>query len=346
MPIGEYFRVGHGQYYARTLADSISPDGVRLTTLEARFPRFILAEMNTHRVFSRNSASSRAIPTEKLIAQVEEDPFVPATFNKRVTGMGIGTEADEAVAAIARHAWFEGSDYAVDVAKRLNVLGLDKSRVNRVLEPFMWHTAIISSTEWWNFFALRCPPGDKPDKDFPAQWEMQQIAILMRNAMKASTPQSLDYGWWHLPLVTDEELQNLCDIRQTGSSELIVEAERNWCMVSSRRTARVSFDKHTESEPPSVSVNKAGQLVSGGHWSPTEHCARPIHPDDCKDYSDKIMTPMSEVIRVLNEHRDRSYAHHFDMAKLWSGNFRGWLQFRKTFEHEADHSKLLDYEVM
>jgi hypothetical protein len=54
----------------KILADSISPDGVRLTTLEVVMPRIVLAEFNTHRMLSRNSASSRAIPIEKMIRMV------------------------------------------------------------------------------------------------------------------------------------------------------------------------------------------------------------------------------------------------------------------------------------
>ena len=37
----------------------------RVTTMEVTMHRFVLAEFNTHRVFSRNSASSRAIPVRK-----------------------------------------------------------------------------------------------------------------------------------------------------------------------------------------------------------------------------------------------------------------------------------------
>ena len=55
-------------YSARILLDSLSPSGARLTTMEVRYPRFIHSEMMTHRVFSRNAASSRAIPIKKMIA--------------------------------------------------------------------------------------------------------------------------------------------------------------------------------------------------------------------------------------------------------------------------------------
>ena len=101
-------------YHAEILADSIAND-VRLTTVMATFPRFILAEINTHRVFSRNSASSRAIPTERLIERVMDNPFVPATFNKRVKGMGVGSPLDESQQAEARHRWLRAAKHATTV---------------------------------------------------------------------------------------------------------------------------------------------------------------------------------------------------------------------------------------
>jgi hypothetical protein len=145
-------------YHAAVLADSVSPDGVRLTTLMVRFPRFILAEFNTPRMFSRSSASSRAIPTELFIEQVRNDPFIPETFNRRVRGMGIGDELDAEASADAEAAWRTAAWCAVNAAERLMKIGIDKSRANRVLEPYLWHTAIFTATEWSNFFALRCPP--------------------------------------------------------------------------------------------------------------------------------------------------------------------------------------------
>src|SRR3954454_17073296 len=94
---------------AKVLADSVSPGGHRLTTVEATFPRFILAEANTHRVFSRNSASSRAIPTERNIERVTLDPFVPETFNQRIKGMGVGDALEAEEAEKARHLWVRAS---------------------------------------------------------------------------------------------------------------------------------------------------------------------------------------------------------------------------------------------
>jgi len=112
-------------YDAKILADSIA-DGVRLTTMEVTFPRFILAEFNTHRVFSRNSASSRAIPVEKRIAQVRENPFIPEGFTKNQRGMQASELIGDEHQANARHSWLRARDQAVLEAEFLACQGVHK----------------------------------------------------------------------------------------------------------------------------------------------------------------------------------------------------------------------------
>jgi hypothetical protein len=309
----------NGNYMAKVLGDSLSPDGVRLTTLIARFPRFILAELNTHRVKSRNSASSRAIPTERLIEAVCDNPFVPETFNARVKGMGIGETLEDKLQNQCRAEWLIARDKTVEQAKKLIDIGIDKSRANRLLEPFMWHTAIISATEWDNMFGLRCPDGDRPDREFPAQWEFQQISILMRQAMADSQPARLDYGEWHLPFIHPIEHDD-------------IEVKKKVC---SRQLARVSFDTHTQQEDILVSVGKSGDLSASAHFSPFEHIARPLEYRDTLDlnFNDKILMPLSlmEADTPMREYVD----------KMWCGNFRGWLQMRKEFAFEDNHRQAL-----
>jgi hypothetical protein len=152
-------------FKAEVLADSLSPAGDRLTTMRITFPRFILAEFNTHRMFSRNSASSRAIPFEKIVKAVEENPFIPIAWQKDHKGMQ-GTEyiTDPVDIELNTNAWLKARDSAVTMAKYLNHgvkdgrdNGVTKQICNRLLEPFMWHTVICTFTEVENFFALRCP---------------------------------------------------------------------------------------------------------------------------------------------------------------------------------------------
>ncbi len=254
-------------YKAEVLADSISPDGVRLTTICATYPRFIHSELMTHRVFGRNAASSRAIPPERVIEGIQNHPFVP-DFNKRVKGMGHGEPLNEHDARIARQTWLNARDKAVQTALVLIDLDVDKARINRLLEPFSWMTTIITATEWSNFFALRQPSNDRPvpQIDFPAQAEFQVIARMMRDAMRDSTPRELGVDDWHLPLVgVDEYTKN-----EPGQADLW------WAKVSAGRCARVSFDTHGRYEDPETSIDRYRRLAGSAHFSAMEHSARPM----------------------------------------------------------------------
>lgn len=234
---------------AKILADSIGPHGIRLTTMEVVFPRPYLAEFNTHRVLSRNSASSRAIPTEKQIARVRENPYVPV-FGSRVKGMGVGEPLRPDKQRYAQSHWLGAARAACASAEAL--LHVDKSRANRLLEPFMWHTVIVSATEWENFYALR----DHAD----AQPEFRTLARLMRVTMERSRPQMLQPGEWHLPMVEDRE-------KSSGAAPEFL------ARVSAGRCAKVSYDTHWREESMTDSVQRWDSLASRGHWSPGEHPA-------------------------------------------------------------------------
>lgn len=147
---------------AKIVADSKNEFGNRITTMVVTFPRFILAELNTHRMFSRNSASSRAIPAKKMIESIRNNPFIPIAWQKDHNGMQ-GTEyLNPEQAKMATTAWLRAKDSALEEAGNVYQAGGDgafvtKQLCNRLLEGFMWHTVIITATEWENFFALRCP---------------------------------------------------------------------------------------------------------------------------------------------------------------------------------------------
>ena len=147
-------------YKCEILADSLSPQGNRLTTMKITFPRMVLAEMNTHRMFSRNSASSRAIPFNKMLKMVEENPFIPVAWQKDHKGMQGSEylEVQDGIYGVKDH-WLEGRNKAVQLATALHQSNVTKQLCNRLLEPFMWHTVIITSGKEGldNFFKLRCP---------------------------------------------------------------------------------------------------------------------------------------------------------------------------------------------
>jgi thymidylate synthase ThyX len=245
----------HGQnlgFGARILLDSKSSAGVRLTTMEVTFPRFILAEINTHRVFSRSSASSRAVPTKKMIERVANSPVFPVEWGRNKAGMSASETISSQEGEQARNLWLRARDAAVEAASALSELKVHKQVVNRVLEPFMWHTAIISATEWENFFELRCAPNAQP--------EMQTAAKTMRDAMRASEPRELSVGEWHMPLVQDDE------------RGLDLELQKQ---ISVARCARVSYLTHDGKRDLEKDLELFSRLKADRHLSPFEHVATP-----------------------------------------------------------------------
>ncbi|HEV2739872.1 MAG TPA: FAD-dependent thymidylate synthase [Candidatus Elarobacter sp.] len=269
-------------FSARVLLDSVSPAGVRLTTMEARYPRFIHSEVMTHRVFSRNSSSSRAVPIRKMIDAVRTDPAMPVWWGRNQAGMQALAELDGNARALARAEWQRALEDALAHAERLAAsdINLHKQLVNRILEPFAWITVIITATEWANFFTQRTHEDAQP--------ELKHIATLMLDAYRGSAPRALAFGEWHTPLVLADE-------------EAALPLEER-LKISVARSARVSYLTHDGSRDHAKDVELYERLVEGGangHWSPFEHVATPL-----------------------------------ESAREWSGNFRGWQQFRKRFAQE------------
>lgn len=174
---------------ATIIADSVSPDRVRLSTLALRYPRFVHSEFMTHRVFSRNASSSRAIPIERMIQDVLDDPAIPIEWGSNQRGMQAGAQVDDVEEC--QRIWLAARDDAVLQARDLAAMDVHKQVVNRILEPYMHINVLVSATEWDNFFALR----DHED----AQPEIRSLTHCIKFAMNTSTPVKLDYGEWHTP---------------------------------------------------------------------------------------------------------------------------------------------------
>lgn len=291
-------------YECKILADSLSPDEVRLTTFEITFPRIVLAEFNTHRMFSRNSASSRAIPFPKMLERVKTDPFIPVAWPTEQKGMSGGEPLDELAARAAIDDWKTARNRAVESAQALAHLGVHKSLINRLLEPFMWHTVIVTATEWENFFALRT--------DENAQPEIRTIALMMQEAYRESLPLWLQYGEWHLPLDMGFPFDD-----SNPDWDF-------WKKVCVGRCARVSYLTHDGQRDLDADVTLHDRLLTNGHLSPFEHVARPLQSDD--DLSDARGTmPLSEL----------------GLGEVFVGNFRGWYQYRKDIPYELDRKSVV-----
>jgi hypothetical protein len=245
---------------AKIIKDSITREGHRLTTFECIFHRFVLAEANTHRDFSRNSASSRAIPVEKQLEKVMQDPAWPLVWPSEQPGMQGGTDLTN------RDLW-DAEDLFQNVRNATSLLvkhyledhpdkstRLHKSLINRLLEPFMWHTAIISATEYQNFFNQRCSPLAQP--------EIRVLAEAMECEYNLSTPKLLLPGEWHLPYVDDDELH--FDIESLKSASVA-------------RCARVSTLSHEGIRDILKDMGLYTKLhyADPAHASPFEHVATP-----------------------------------------------------------------------
>jgi thymidylate synthase ThyX len=246
--IGEYV-----MFKAEILADSIHNNN-RLVTFELEVPRYIWPEILTHRVFSRNAQSSRAIPNYKLINNLTGKSKVTPIFMENRPGMAAVDPLKGVKLSKATKIWDDARLEAIKYAEKLVVLGVHKQVANRLIEPFSTIKAIVSSTEWDNFYTLRTAPD--------AQQEMQVIAGMMKEAMESSTPRRVAHDYWHLPLISQFE-------RDTLSVEILKK-------VSAARCARVSYLNHNGDNTIKDDIILYERLVKSKHCSPLEHIATPL----------------------------------------------------------------------
>jgi hypothetical protein len=298
---------------AKVIADSVAPNGKRLTTMQLRYPRWIHAEGRTHRLMyvgedevddweprtpslmqdpnlSRNASSSRAVPVAKLIQDVLDDPAVPMFWGKNQRGMQADEECSERVRTWAfggqdgsswtnEEAWLFARGNAIEMARAFDEAGYHKQVVNRLLEPFSHINVVVTATEWDNFFELR--------RHRDAEPHIHALADAMHEAMAASEPLLLYPGQWHTPYVDRAE--------PPFDYKLCIK-------MSAARCARVSY-LTVEGNKPGMDADLAlyKRLVGDVpvHASPAEHQG----------------TPATD-----------------DLTGRLCGNFRGWLQWRKFIE--------------
>ena len=232
---------------AEIVAHSLNPQGDELITMLCTFPRIILAEVNTHRMLSKNTSSSRAIPFNKMLEAIKTNPFIPIAFQKEHKGMQ-GTEyiTDMLDLRVAHREWKDAMNYAILSAQRVTDAGVTKQLANRLLEPFMWTTMLITGSResWENFFRLRCPQYEadwrdvcpnifyRSKRDFKndftihggatpttsiewlkinkgqAEIHIMELAEKIWDATNISTPKQLKAGEWHIPFENKMELSS------------------------------------------------------------------------------------------------------------------------------------------
>jgi thymidylate synthase ThyX len=330
---------------AKIIADSKNTQGQRITSAIITFPRYLLAEFNTHRAATRNSASSRAIRLNKMIQSVKDNTFMPSRWQKDHPGMQ-GTEyfdlnqpvseafieldrswsyssnSDITVGDVFKKEWLMARDNAIDSAESLHRLGVTKQICNRLLEPFMYHTALVTGTEWENFFALRA------HKD--AEIHFQDLAEQMLVAFNESTPKQLEPGDWHMPFGDQFDKEKLIGLAHTQLTrfkpdfapsvhDLEPVIQELQLKLATVRCAQISYLTHENEKSYVEMLELHDRLASSGHWSAFEHCGKAMSLEEYQSWG-------------KFEGWDHKYYENHNLG--WCGNFHGFIQYRKMFPNE------------
>lgn len=302
-------------------------------TIRLRYPRIIHGEIMTHRVFSRNARSSRAVPVRTMLLETTTIPFIPWHWGANQKGMQASEECNETVwiqsalmplngyayghssdwdgeitektGVLREDAWLIARDRAVQSAEAFMDAGYHKQNVNRLLEPFSWIDTLITATDWENFLHLR----DHKD----AEPHLQDLARLVKQAIEECDIHQLDFGQWHLPYITAEDIKwavSECEAHQ-GPSEIDLLAP-----LSAARCARISYKPFDGDASYDAEMKRYNSLVTSEriHASPLEHQAKA-----------DVKVPHYEIAGDLEDWKD----------KKLHGNLRGFIQFRKTIDGEC-----------
>lgn len=298
------------QISAVIVADSIS-QGKRITTFELEYPRFIHSELMTHRVFSRNAMSSRAVPIEKMIEQVRTSPATPVHWGLNMPGMQAKEEARGFTKQQSIGRWKWAAEQAAECADALNCAGIHKQVVNRLLEPFQTMKTVLTSTEFENFYWLR--------NHEDAQPEIKKLAEEMLKDQEQSVPVELEPGEWHTPYYGNGSWKEGFDYDYQG-----VRLEEALA-ISASCCAQVSYRKLDDSLEKALNVYKRLVESEPVHASPFEHQATPMKIVNCDYFTDAIWEALGQ-----------EGATHMDKDQnIWSGNFAGWIQHRQLIPNNV-----------
>ena len=290
---------------AEVILASRSAESPDLVTMHLRYPRFIHSEIMTHRVFSRNARSSRAVPAKTMLEEIRNDPVVPWHWTKNQPGMQ-GEKGHDTLIRIpgvgsitAQEGWLWARDQALKAAEVFAAADYHKQIFNRLVEPFMWIDVLVTATEWSNFLYLR----DHPD----AEPHIRDLAVMVREALEGADYQYLVPGQWHTPYITDEDRAHAWHyaVSERGTMPYAAGLLRDLLLlkISAARCARISYAPFVGNPSIERELERYELLVGNDavHASPLEHQA------ECTPRAPKEQTR----------------------------NFRGWTQFRTHIPHET-----------
>ena len=331
MSLNKSFFERESNIKAKVVCDSISEQGIRLTTFEIEYPRIVMSEFNTHRAVSKNSSSSRAIPVSKMLEHTKKVNLKPIYFGSKQSGMQAGKELEGEDLQYAQCVWGSALDSAVDFANMLDDCGVAKEVTNRLVEPFQLVKVVCTSTDWDNFFNLRLHPDADPN--------ICMLAYKMYQAMEESVPHNLRTGEWHLPYVEISQDQYnpentyyfLWDKDCSGT-------ETDGYMYEQPLTLEEAI-KYSAASCASVSYRTEGMTLEKAdkifdmlikaeviHSSPFEHLATPV-----------VFKESNEVSNVF-EYLDKveGVTHVNKQGDLCSGNLRGFIQYRHLLPNNTN----------
>lgn len=307
-----YTHPGQPQMQVEMILASVGNDTAPpIYTIRLRYPRIIHGEIMTHRVFSRNARSSRAVPVQTMLNEVRNTPFVPWHWGRQQKGMQAGEDWDQPIhfecdgvyfsGATREQLWLHARDTAADVAEAYMEADYHKQIPNRLLEPFSWMDTLITSTQWSNFLWLRDHEAAEP--------HLQDLARLVKDCIDEADPVQLPYRGWHLPYITNDD----------RAAAVVFAQEMCWSdievlqKISAARCARISYKPFDGDASYQRELERYDSLVKSDrvHASPTEHQAQ--------------SAPAIQTTSGIK----------FMDAKL-SGNLGpGWVQFRKLIPNEC-----------
>lgn len=347
---------------AQIVAHSVNKQGDELISVLATFPRIILSEMNTHRMLSKNTSSSRAIPFNKMVETIQNDPFIPIAWQKEHKGMQGSEYFTDSVDLAAMEAnWLLARDRAVSSAWWLNEGKLTKQLCNRLLEPFMWTTMLITGPKsgWENFFNLRCPSYETnngkgfksrkdalaaqlgvkdPGKDFVEESYEQLYNLDWFKANKGQAEihiMALAECIWDAynestpkRLISGEWHIPFLDKIETDFEEIAVK-------VSTAMAARTSYTvvgNEKEIDIDAMVVLHDRLLAQDPpHSSPLEHCAKCMHKEEYETFHKGKLTDLSSTMEGFHS------THNKD--KGWCNNFKGFIPYRYMVDNGDQTSK-------
>jgi thymidylate synthase ThyX len=326
------------QISATVICDSINEHNDRITTIECVVPRIVLAEFNTHRMFSRNSASSRAIPAKKMIQMLRDEPFIPIKWMKQHSGMQgneyFDLDQPEVLGQFRPkyfpEAWLRSRDTMINMSESMADAGLTKQITNRLLEPFMYHKILVTATDYENFTSLRANEA--------AEIHIQDFAYKLIEALNKSVPKSLRAGEWHMPYSDGIDSAALWKFFIEGKSNVALQ-ENVWARIRTElklkictaRCAQTSYVIIGEDGKPmdyEKLIKLHDRLAENGHVSPFEHCSQAMTKDEYFSYA------RGKAYWVENETTYEGYNRFAAEDYGWCGNFRGWKQYRKMLPNE------------